>query len=177
MSNDVSNLPTRTRLDLLNCWPKWCRIAELGVFKGEFSEEILKRCEPLELYLVDLFQGKYQSNNLWADMGEEYQRLIGLYRNSNTVKVVKSDSVFWLMSQPKGSLDIVYIDSSHDYEDTLCELIASRNAVKHGGLICGHDYVPQWGVIRAVTFFCRRFNLMVDVWNSEAYPSFCIPNL
>jgi hypothetical protein len=162
---------------MLNCWPKWCRIAELGVFKGEFSAEILKRCEPLELHLVDLFQGKYQSANLWADMGDEYERLKELYQSSKIVRLVKSDSIRWLLSVPPGSLDIVYIDSSHMFEDTLFELFASRIAVKKGGLICGHDYVPQWGVIRAVTYFCTRMNLMADIWASEPFPSFCIPNL
>jgi predicted O-methyltransferase YrrM len=37
------------------------------------------------------------------------------------------------------SLDFVFIDSSHDYDSVLKDLIAWYIKVRVGGLFCGHD--------------------------------------
>ena len=51
------------------------------------------------------------------------------------------------------SLDFVFIDSSHEYEETLAELKAWYPKVKSGGIFAGHDY-PCWpGVKQAVDEF------------------------
>ena len=53
----------QTRNDLLKIIPKNLKIAELGVFKGDFSKLIKSICNPLELYLVDVFQGDIGSGD------------------------------------------------------------------------------------------------------------------
>ncbi len=51
-----------------------------------------------------------------------------------------------------GSLDAVFIDASHEYEDVARDIDAWRGKVKPGGYLAGHDYCLQFpGVIRAVT--------------------------
>jgi hypothetical protein len=61
----------------------------------------------------------------------------------------------FLKSIPPSHLDWVYLDASHDYQNTLDELAAAITAVRNGGWILGDDYVPdpdshQHGVFRAV---------------------------
>ena len=46
-----------TREDLLNYLGIDLKIAEIGVFKGEFSKFIFDNLKPKELFLVDIFEG------------------------------------------------------------------------------------------------------------------------
>lgn len=51
------------------------------------------------------------------------------------------------------SLDFVFIDASHKYEDVLDDIKAWYPKVKKGGFFAGHDY-PSWsGVVQAVDEF------------------------
>ena len=52
-----------TRNLMLESLPKGLKIAELGVFEGEFSKEIYSICKPKELNLVDLFSGIFGSGD------------------------------------------------------------------------------------------------------------------
>ena len=43
------------------------------------------------------------------------------------------------------SIDMVFIDSEHGYEQTLAEIELWLPKLKKGGIICGDDYHPQFG--------------------------------
>jgi cephalosporin hydroxylase len=47
-------------------------------------------------------------------------------------------------------VDLVFIDSSHEYDDTLAEFRAWQPAVRAGGHIAFHDYGTREGVTTAV---------------------------
>ena len=38
------------------------------------------------------------------------------------------------------SLDLLFIDALHDYESVRDDISYWQPKVKHGGIICGHDY-------------------------------------
>jgi predicted O-methyltransferase YrrM len=40
------------------------------------------------------------------------------------------------------SLDFVFIDASHEYEDVRDDILSWLPKVKEGGVIAGHDYYP-----------------------------------
>ena len=170
------------RLAMLETLPKHGVCAELGVLKGDFSEEILKRCHPKRLYLVDLFKGNVSSgdqdgkNWVHVDMGNMRWVLETRFVNTPTT-IVASDSITWLLAQPRGSLSWVYIDTSHDFEQTAGELIAARDAVMDGGFICGHDYDKAFpGVIKATENFCSYYGLKLELWEGDAITSYKIKN-
>jgi predicted O-methyltransferase YrrM len=58
---------------------------------------------------------------------------------------------------PDSSLDFVYIDAGHDYNNVKCDLAAWAPKVRPGGIIVGDDYggpsdkVGKFGVKKAVT--------------------------
>ena len=47
------------------------------------------------------------------------------------------------------SLDFVFIDASHEYQDVLDDIRAWMPKIKSGGILAGHDY-PHHGVRKAV---------------------------
>jgi cephalosporin hydroxylase len=50
-----------------------------------------------------------------------------------------------------GSLDFVFIDAAHDYENVRADILAWRPKVKVGGYLGGHDFILNYpGVIQAV---------------------------
>jgi hypothetical protein len=52
------------------------------------------------------------------------------------------------------SVDVVYIDGSHKYEDVVKDIESFWPTVDVGGFLCGHDYMRDWpGVTKAVDEF------------------------
>lgn len=171
----------KTRIELLKSFNKHLKIAELGVFQGDFSSNILEICEPSELYLVDLFCGIVESgdvngNNVQKINGEKLLDYVSLKFNTRAnVHIKKQCSVDFLRSIDQDYLDIVYIDSSHQYEHTKQELNLSFEKVKNDGFICGHDYSPVFeGVVIAVNEFCEEKKLNLQLTTDDRLNSFYI---
>ena len=186
----------QTRVDMINdiiIENSIC--AELGVLLGEFSSEFLK-CSPRKLFLVDIWpedkiiSGDQNGNNL-----KEYISGIQLYDyvrskfmvNPN-VEIVKSNSQEFLLKSPNNYFDFVYIDTSHNFDDSLNELEISLQKTKKGGFICGHDYAVNaakcknielcnsFGVREAVNLFCSKYNLKITHLALDGCISFGILN-
>jgi methyltransferase family protein len=174
----------RTRLHLLESLPKCIVAAELGVFAGDFSRDILRICQPKKLYLVDLFRGTVESgdqdgrNMRMLDMSVQFNVLANQLAEeiaSGQVEIVREWSWRWLERIPEGTLDFCYIDTSHRHDHTTYELAAALKAVKKGGYIGGHDY--HWnfrGLQTAVEAFVKKHKLALDVWGGDALPSYRI---
>ena len=64
------------------------------------------------------------------------------------------------------SLDFIFIDASHEYEDVKKDIIAWYPKLKLGGIIAGHDYTSYDGVKQAVDEILINKNLIVRLENS-----------
>lgn len=170
------------RNEQINELPKDLKIAELGVFEGEFSKEIYEICQPSELHLVDLFGGMFGSgdkdgkNHHVANLVLEMQKIKEIFASDQSVKVIKSSTVDYLNSLDDDYLDMVYVDADHSYHSVLTDLTLSKRKVKNGGFICGHDYVPGTEAALAINEFCRIENLIIQSITKDGCPSFCIIN-
>jgi hypothetical protein len=160
-----------SRRKLLCFLPKSSVGAELGVFKGAFSAEILSLVSPKELHLVDMwwegFGELYPDWGRYTDFGRlktrtAYEHAVHVARKANhrNAKLVfhVGDDVAYLRSFPDGYFDWVYIDTSHEYTHTAAELAIAAVKVREGGLICGDDWTeedrhPHGGVARAIKDF------------------------
>lgn len=150
---------------------------ELGVFEGEYAEILWKSGKFDKLYLVDVFCGRT------ANFGKEIedasfleQMVTEKFKQEKGISIVKSDSVNFLLDQPQDSLDFVYIDTLHTYDQTIKELNAAYSCVKPNGYICGHDYCKLFhGVIDAVQEFVAKHDLNYTITkNEEEFPSYVI---
>ena len=192
----IKDAMQQTRLDLLhtqNCrvlpnrnvmldlMPKGERVAEIGVAFGEFSEEILRRCEPKRLYLVDAWATKRYRDGL-QKIQENYADLI----NDKKVIVLKGLSTDVLKDFQPDALDWVYIDTNHSYGTTLSELELCHKIVTPCGRIAGHDFCTgnvvdaiPYGVVEAVTKFCKDYDWQFEFLTVESRGdfSFCLKRI
>lgn len=70
-------------------------------------------------------------------------------------EIVAVSSASYATTVPYRSVDVVYVDGSHEYEDVAKDIGGYWPAIADGGFLCGHDYVPEhhFGVVRAVNEF------------------------
>lgn len=156
------------RLTLLERMPKGSICAEIGVYKGDFSEHILNVVRPKQLHLIDPWYyetgAKYQ--HTWhggkvgvnqAHMDELYESVERRFRkeiSAGTVVIHRASSSVALNNFPIAFFDWVYIDGNHLYDFVRADIELSLRVVRPGGLIAGDDYhMNGWwgdGVIRAV---------------------------
>lgn len=167
---------------LLDSLPKDMKIAELGIFKGEFSKIILEKLIPSELFLVDLFpeemySGDKDGNNIvLANLNEMYDQIVEEFKQFENVKVIKSYTSDFLNSLENEYLDAVYIDADHSYDGVKADLTLSYKKVKKGGIIMGHDYTNRMfpGVVKAVNEFCNDFDLKISFLTEDGCPTYVI---
>ncbi len=143
------------RLALLDRLPKGAAIAEVGVDQGHFSAEILNRCAPSLLVLID----------------REFGRLVSplvlelVARKDPRITFLRGDSGDCLSDLPAGSLDVVYIDADHSYAAVRRDIAAALPRLKPDGVLIFNDYAVwsptsmfHCGVARAVNELCLSSN-------------------
>lgn len=170
----MQKLTIPNREDFLNLLPKYSICAELGVFKGEFSEKIIALTKPKKFYAVDgwmkMFGEKFPyKNKRYLDNGEltpnkAYQKTIETLKNSieaGICEVIVEEDFSWLKSLSDKTFDWIYIDSSHRYAHTFKELNECKRIIKEKGIICGHDWnlhprAKHPGVVQAINEFLSK---------------------
>jgi len=141
--------------------------AELGVYKGDFSEQILARA-PKKLHLVDPWKFEpdpaYTASWYGGSVGESQVRMDIIHKSvidrfrseirSGIVEVHRNSSAGSCSQFPDNYFDWIYIDGNHQYEYVKQDLDMYLPKVKPSGLVAGDDYgVPGWwqdGVTKAV---------------------------
>lgn len=125
-------------------------IAELGVYTGHLTKHLLKSCPCITSYFaIDswkplLIKAGRMGKHSEADWYAMYLRVCSLSQWFNQLKVVKASSLeaakLFSRHITQGFFDLVYIDTTHFYLDTLNEIKAWLPLVKPGGILAGHDY-------------------------------------
>lgn len=183
-----------TRNEMISIIPKGGIIAELGVFKGEFSKKIDEICQPKELVLIDIWEGdSVYSGDVdgnHKDGKKEYYTANQVYditvENTKDCKskitiIKKSTDI--LESYEDNTFDMIYIDADHSYDGVKKDLELSYRKVKNGGYIMGHDYeqnfektnnVYNHGVKKAVDEFCINFDQEVRLKGMDGCVSYGI---
>jgi hypothetical protein len=141
--------------------------AEAGVFRGHFSEVILQVLTPTKLYLIDPWEklgqffdwgGEYTVNKTLPTFTTRRDAELRARKFPDTETIIVEDFFPQCKDRILEPLDWIYIDSSHDYDQTMLELTESAKLVKPGGMILGDDFYPMTtvahhGVARAVNRF------------------------
>ncbi len=148
----------RRRARFLRRLPQGAVCAEIGVFRGEFTDRILSETRPRELHLID---------GWWQIYGERFphwwapQTADGALRtrqaHAETLAVIDrhgarerchvhvGEDLAILEGFADGFFDWVYLDTSHETGHTLRELAVLDRKVAANGLIAGDDWHPTPG--------------------------------
>lgn len=145
------------------------RGAEVGVFLGRMSHNLLARHENLHLFMVDKWE-PIAADSTAGKSGDELVHLRPHYwymvygvAVANTAfaadrrTIIRKDSTLAAEDVPDGSLGFVFIDADHSYEGCMADLKAWAPKVSGDGFVSGHDIdspdYPRWGVRKALEDF------------------------
>ncbi len=117
--------------------------AEVGVYQGNYSKDILHRVPGLKLYAIDVWDNydgyidfsMFDKNH----MKESYEKAKENVRGYDC-ELIKATSREAAKQFKDESLDFVFIDANHAYEDAVEDIALWSKKVKKGGVIYGHDY-------------------------------------
>jgi len=197
--NRMRNTPMKRRWQLgllLNAMGLDGDGAEIGVHKGEFALQILRRWRGRRLWLIDPWsrQEDYRDGCNASDhvMQRRYESAQDRLRahTSRTAFVRRRSDEAALGFSP-ASLDFVYIDANHAYVHAQRDLSLWYEKVRPGGLIAGHDYfnaltnhafepvtfgtfdaalLTSFGVKAAVDQFAMQHHLTINT-TAERWPT------
>lgn len=141
---------------------------ELGAWKGRsacfMGVEIANSGKPIRFTTVDHWQGSVGEEVHDSDpdvrSGQLYEVFLENIRPvAGHVGVLRADSAAAAAAFEDESVDFLYIDASHRYEQVLRDLMAWYPKVRPGGLIAGDDWCfpdrGELGVRNAVRDFFR----------------------
>jgi len=126
---------------------------EIGVCRGEFSEKILKTVEGVKLHCVDPWINYSDSRSDQSVQDDNYSRTISRLSNYEGRFVIYKEMSEKASEKFKaGSMDFVFIDGGHSFDNCVMDLIKWVPKIKKGGMVALHDYCPmnRNGVIKAV---------------------------
>jgi beta-1,4-mannosyl-glycoprotein beta-1,4-N-acetylglucosaminyltransferase len=124
---------------------------EVGSYKGRSSAfmavEIALSGKNIKFDCVDTWAGseEHQEGEMFEDADVVNNRLYDVFiKNMDPVKEyftpIKAASLEAASLYEDNSLDMVFIDAAHDYDNVLADIKAWAPKVKSGGIISGHDW-------------------------------------
>jgi predicted O-methyltransferase YrrM len=133
-------------------------VVEVGSWTGQssvaISKGIAKYCSGVKFYCVDIWSQEYYESTPGLcdaarkmDVKDVFEKNMSKYPHL-TMQMKSTDAATTFKDC---SIDMVFIDANHEYEYVKEDISAWWPKLKHGGLMCGHDYSIKFGgVIRAV---------------------------
>jgi SAM-dependent methyltransferase len=131
-------------------------IVEVGSWKGRsaafMSVEIINSNKNIKFDCVDTWKGSIEHTSY--DVITE-EKLYDIFLSNiepvkHIINPIRMTSIEASKLYEDNSLDFVFIDASHEYEDVKEDILAWLPKVKFGGILAGHDYDNFEGVNRAV---------------------------
>lgn len=151
-------------------FPSNSKFVEVGSWKGKSSSfmavEIANSNKTIDFYCVDTWEGSVEHKNQY-DLDTLYETFIhNMSPLEKYYTPLKMTSVEASEKFEDNSLDFVFIDASHEYEDVKQDIISWLPKIKNGGIIAGHDYYLEYdyypGVKQAVNECFNKDELILS---------------
>ena len=137
---------THNRESIIARLPKGSRGVEVGVWKGDFSREILDAITPSKLYLIDPWELNDDQTNRTSTVDTTqdaldavHSEVVERFKAWSSVNVCRARSDEAAASWQEPPVDWVYVDSIHTFPATYETLAEWWPHIKPGGLACGDD--------------------------------------
>jgi predicted O-methyltransferase YrrM len=127
-------------------------VAEIGCYAGESTIIFAEKFK--NVIAIDPFINDYDPNDVTCqfmyltEVYNTFKSNIFHYPNIKHIREISDEAHERIEDK---SLDFVYIDGLHTYEQVLNDIKNYLPKIKDGGFIGGHDYSPNWqGVVNAI---------------------------
>lgn len=125
------------------------RMAEVGVYRGDFAAFVLQRCECLTRYymidpwrhLTDWNKPANQDDSLLGEFFEEAKIKTDFAAARRVILRGKTTEVIDQIAD--GELDLAYIDADHTLKGIAIDLIRVYPKVRDGGFLGGDDFTSS----------------------------------
>lgn len=139
--------------DLRNRLNENSKMIEIGSHMGESTMLFASTQLFSEIHAIEPFNGKEEFNELfdysWDYIEKEFQKNIRYHKD--IINLHKGFSWELVDKFEDNSIDFIYIDGQHTYDDVARDLNLYLPKLKQGGIVAGHDYHEVWpGVKKAV---------------------------
>jgi hypothetical protein len=122
------------------------KLAELGVYSGDFAQQLLKNCESIaQYYMIDPWRHldnwnkpANKENKMFEQLLSETISKTNFAADKRTILRGKTTEVIERI--PDGSLDFAYIDGDHTLKGITIDLIRIFPKIRDGGWIGGDDF-------------------------------------
>lgn len=115
--------------------------AEIGVYKGEYTEKFCKI--GIKMYAIDPWHSYAGAGRTAKDQTRQEflyghtQRVLASYNDCTIIRKTSMDAVHYFKDR---SLDFVYIDGDHNFKHIAEDIYEWTWKVRIGGIVAGHDY-------------------------------------
>jgi hypothetical protein len=134
-------------------------VVEVGVYRGHLMHAVLERCPTIQAYFgVDPFV-PYRDQSDVVGMGMTGEGVCNaVMRDAETVAASFDDRAHLMVMASvdaarlfgRESVDLVFIDGNHRYDQVVFDIGLWLPAVRRGGILAGRDYAELDEVTRAV---------------------------
>lgn len=122
------------------------RMAEIGVYRGDFATDVLQRCECLTAYyMID----PWRHLNDWNKPANHDDAVLGEFFRETKAKtdfaaakrlILRGKTTEVIEQITDGELDLAYIDADHTLKGIAIDLIRVYPKVRTGGFLGGDDF-------------------------------------
>lgn len=145
--------------------------AEIGVEAGIYSKLLCDaNPEKIDLYSIDAWTAyKGYRDHVSQEEVDKLQvkarERLSSYIAGGKCTLIKGFSVEVAKQFKDESLDFVYIDGNHEFQQTVNDIAEWHPKVKVGGIVAGHDYILRndpgylMHVPMAVEGYCKSYNI------------------
>ena len=143
-------------------------IVEVGSWKGRsaafMAVEIINSNKKIKFDCVDTWKGSIEHETYDVITEEKLYDvfLSNIEPVKHIINPIRMTSIEASKLYKDNSLDFVFIDASHEYEDVKADILSWLPKVKIGGILAGHDYNTFEGVNRAVDEIFRINDLEIS---------------
>ncbi len=118
--------------------------AEIGVEKGKFSKVLCDLNPGVELFCIDAWDTiPGYREHVTQEQLDGFQRETAERLEGYNAHIIKGYSLDRVKEFDDESLDFVYIDGNHDFQNVVNDVIEWSKKVRTGGVISGHDYTDR----------------------------------
>lgn len=133
---------------------------EVGIWKGNTLFSIARETRDVKIYGIDNYslknydgyirESSMETTNIdgFNKIKSDVVKRVAYFKN---VSIIFESSLVAVKRFEDNSLDIVFIDANHNYENICADIRDWLPKVREGGILCGHDFcLAYFDVIRAV---------------------------